>query len=148
MAIIENLTNDMKDALKKGETLRLSVIRGLINEIKNKKIEKRAEVTDQEALELFSSALKRRNESIEEFAKGGRQDLVDKEKSEADIIRTYLPQPLTDDEIKQIIIESIRECGATSKKELGKVMKTVMPKFVGRADGKIVNRIVLECLGN
>ena len=147
MGLKEKIMQDMKEAMKAKDTAKVSTLRLLISEIKNKEIDKRGELTDDEILAVIQKAVKQRKESIEQYEKAGRNDLVEKEKKELEILEAYLPQPLSEGELEAIIDEAIKEAQATSVKDMGKVMKIVMPKVRGRADGKIVNQKVREKLG-
>ena len=148
MSIKEKLTADLKESLKSCDKVKLSVVRMVLSSIKNKEIDKRAELSDDEALTVLSHAAKLRKESIEEFTKGGREDLVQKEREELRVIENYLPEQLSEDKLKEIAKEAILEASATSAKEIGKVMKILMPRLKGQADGKIINKIVLQALEN
>lgn len=147
MSLKERFSSELKDSLKAGDRLKLSTIRLIMASLKNREIEKRDSLSEEEIIDLLVSLSKQRKESIEEFKKGGRQDLVDKETEELKIIESYLPQQLTPEEIKKIIGETITETGASGSKDIGKVMKVLMPKVKGRADGKLVNEMVKELLG-
>jgi uncharacterized protein YqeY len=146
MNLKETLNSDLKTALKAGEKLRLSTIRMLLAEIKNAEIAKRGELTDEELLAVAAREARKRNEAIEEFARGGRQDLVDKETYELSVLDAYLPEQLSDEELRLIVGETIAEVGASSPGDLGKVMGKLMPKVKGKADGKKVNQLVREML--
>jgi len=141
-----HLGEDFKSALRSGEKLRLSVLRLLIALIKNREVEKRGPLTDAEILQAIVASCKQRQEAIEQYERGGRQDLVEKEKAELLILQSYLPQPLTSEELQTMVFEAIREAQAASLKEVGKVMAVLMPKVTGRADGKVVNAMVREAL--
>jgi hypothetical protein len=147
MSIKAKLTEDMKTAMKAKDAARLSTIRMLISAIKNKEIDQRRELSEEEAAAVISTAVKQRRDSIEQFKTGGRQDLVDKEEAEVAILLSYLPQQLTEDEIREIVKSAIAETSATSGKDMGKVMKVIMPKTKGKADGALVNKVVKELLG-
>lgn len=147
MSIKAKLTEDMKTAMKAKDAARLSTIRMLISAIKNKEIDQRRELSEEEAAAVISTAVKQRRDSIEQFKTGGRQDLVDKEEAEVAILLSYLPQQITEDEIREIVKSAIAETSATSGKEMGKVMKVIMPKTKGKADGALVNKVVKELLG-
>lgn len=147
MSLKERFSSELKDSLKSGDRLKLSTIRLIMASLKNREIEKRGSLSEEEIIDLLVSLSKQRKESIEEFKKGGRQDLVDKETEELKIIESYMPQQLTPEEIKKIIGETITETGASGPKDIGKVMKVLMPKVKGRADGKLVNEMVKELLG-
>jgi uncharacterized protein YqeY len=145
----ERLIGEMKEAMKTGDTLKVSVIRMLRSSIKNKEIEKgkNQALSENEIIELISSAIKQHGDSVEQFAKGGRTDLVEKEEREIQILKTYLPTPLSEEELRRMIQETLRETGAAASQNLGRVMKAIMPKVVGRADGAAVSRLVKEMLG-
>ncbi len=142
MSLKSKIAEDMKAALRSGDKPKLGLIRMLRSEIKYKEIEKGSELEDEETIEVLSSALKKRKEAIEEFKKGGREDLVLKEDNEAKMILSYLPEQLSHEEIHQLIDETISETDAQGHRDVGKVMKTLMPKVKGRADGKKVNQLV------
>ena len=146
MDLKERLTADSREALKAGEKLRLSALRMLLAEIKNAEIAKKGELTEDELLVIATRDAKKHRESIEEFAKGGRQDLVEKETFELSVIQQYLPEQMPDDEVQKIIAETIEEGGASSPADLGKVMGKLMPKVKGKADGKKINQLVREML--
>jgi uncharacterized protein len=140
------LTEDLKSALRSGDKLRTSVIRLLTALIKNREVEKRGPLTDAEALQAVSASCKQRQEAIEQFRQGGRQDLVDKETAELAILQSYLPAALSPDELQTLVQEAIRNSQASSPREMGKVMALLIPKVTGRADGKIVSTLVREML--
>ncbi|RMG67552.1 MAG: GatB/YqeY domain-containing protein [Calditrichaeota bacterium] len=140
------LLEDMKAAMKSGDKLRLETIRGLRSQLKNKQIEKGAELSEDEVLQVLMSAVKRRREAIEQYRAGGREDLVEKESRELEIIQSYLPQPLSQEELNQIIEEAIQTAQASSPRDMGKVMGLVMPRVKGRAEGKLVQQLVREKL--
>jgi len=140
------LGEDFKKALRSGDKLRVSVIRLLTALIKNREVEKRGPLTEAEVLQAIVASCKQRQEAIEQYGRGGRQDLADKESAELKILQSYLPMPLTSQELQAIVLETIREVQATSLKEMGKVMGVLMPKVTGRADGKMVNTLVREAL--
>ena len=149
MSIKDQLTADMKQAMKDREAgkLRLSVIRMVRANIKNVEINDKKELTDDEVLAVLMKEVKMRQDSVEEFQKAGRDELVAQAKEEIAILKKYLPEALSDDELKAIVAEVIAAVGATSPKDMGKVMPAVMAKTKGRADGKVVNNIVKELLG-
>jgi uncharacterized protein YqeY len=140
------LGEDFKQALRSGDKLRVSVIRLLTALIKNREVEKRGPLTDAEVLQAIVASCKQRQEAIEQYQQGGRQDLVDKESAELQLLQSYLPKPLTSEELQAMVLEAIGEVQATSLKEMGKVMGVLMPKVTGRADGKMVNTLVREAL--
>jgi uncharacterized protein len=146
MGLEERLVDEMKQAMRSSDKVRLSTIRMIRTAVKNKEIELRKKLDDEEIQRVIQGMLRRNEESIEQFHLGGRMDLVDKESQEGDILKSYLPQALSTEEILKVIDESIQETQASSLKDLGKVMKSVMPKLTGKADGKVINQLVKERL--
>ncbi len=146
MELKTRLGEDYKAALRAGDKLRVSVIRLLTALIKNREVEKRAPLTDGEVMQAISTSCKQRQESIEQYRQGGRQDLVEKETAELAILQSYLPAALTGEELRAMVTEAVLEVQATSLKEMGKVMAVLMPRVTGRADGKVVNTLVREAL--
>jgi len=146
MTLEERLLQDMKAAMKSSDKLRLSVIRMIRSTIKNKEIELRKPLDDEEAQRVIQGMVRKGEESLEQFKSGGRMDLVEKESKEIEILKSYLPQSLTREEVIKIVDETIHETQAASLKDLGKVMKTVMPRLQGKADGKLINQLVKERL--
>jgi len=140
------LVDDLKSALRSGDKLRTSVIRLLMALIKNREVEKRGTLTDAELIQALSASCKQRQEAIEQFRQGHRQDLVDKEAAELLILQAYLPTALGPEELQALVQEAIRESQAASPREMGKVMALLMPKVTGRADGKVVSGLVREML--
>ena len=149
MSLKDRLVEDMKAAMKAKEEgkVRLSVIRMARAAIKNAEIDKKQEFNDNQVIEVLARELKMRRDSIEEFAKANRMDLVTGLKEEVAVLMEYLPQQLSEQEIRAIAKEIIAETGAQDIKDLGKVMGTITPRTKGRADGKLVNQIVRELLG-
>jgi len=138
----QRIDHDAKKALKSKEALRLSVLRMLKSEIRYKEIDKGSELSNDEVISVLSSSIKKRKDSIEQFEKGGRDDLVSKEKAELEVILGYMPEQLTEEKLSQIINQAIKEANATGPSDLGKVMKLIMPQVKGKADGKMVNQLV------
>lgn len=136
------LQEEMVAAAKAGDKLRLSVIRLMKTALHNKEISLMRPLVEAEVLQVIASMVKQRKDSIEQFAKGGRKDLVDKEESELKILQEFMPAQMSEDTMDQLIEEAIREAGAVSVKEMGKVMKILMPKIAGQADGKVVGEKV------
>jgi uncharacterized protein YqeY len=132
--------------MKGGDALRTSVLRLLRTRIKEGAVEKRRELSDGEIFKIIMSETKRREEAIDLFEKGGRGDLATREKQEIEILNSYLPPKLTDEELKSQALEAIKEVDAKDPRDLGKVMKVLMPKVTGRTEGSVVNRIVKELL--
>jgi hypothetical protein len=146
MSLDERLVEEMKQAMKSGDKLRLSAIRMIRSASKNKEIELRKKLEDEEIVKVIQVMVRKGEESVEQFQTGGRMDLVEKEKREIEILRSFLPQPLSQEEILTIVDQSIQETQASSPKDIGKVMKSVMPKIGGKADGKLINQLVKERL--
>ena len=149
MSIKDQLTQDMKAAMKAHDQARLSVIRMARGAIRQAEIDggKRDEgLSDEESIAILSHEVKQRRESIEEFRKGGREDLVQQTQAEIEVLMKYLPAQLSEDEVKKLVAEAIAETGAASPKDMGKVMKALMPKTKGRADGKLVSSLVKAAL--
>jgi uncharacterized protein YqeY len=146
MGLEERLVDEMKQAMRSSDKVRLSTIRMIRTAVKNKEIELRKKLDDEEIQRVIQGMLRRNEESIEQFRLGGRMDLVDKESQEGDILKSFLPQALSTEEMLKVIDESIQETQASSLKDLGKVMKSVMPKLTGKADGKVINQLVKERL--
>lgn len=147
MGLYEKITTDMKDALKKKEAVRLSTLRLLLAAIRNAEIEKKAaKLEDPDILQIIQKQVKQRRDSIEQFKKGSRQDLADKEALEIAVLESYMPAQLAAEELIAIVEGAIKESGAVSKRDAGKVMKIVMEKTKGGADGKVVNGLVMERL--
>lgn len=142
----EQLDDDLKSAMKSRDALRLSVLRMLKSAAKYAEIEKREPLTDDDVLQVVARECKRRRESIEQFEKGNRPDLVAQEKAELEILKRYLPEQLDETEVIGIAREVISELHAASKADKGKVMGALMQKVRGKADGRLVNRIVDELL--
>jgi uncharacterized protein len=149
MALMRDKVNaDMTAAMKAKDAPRLSALRMLKAAIMNKGIEKGHDLDDAEVMQVVSSLVKQRRDSIEQFAKAGRTDLVDKETGEIAVLEQYLPPAASATEIEAAVTEAIAATGAASPKDMGKVMKAVMPMLAGKnADGKVVNEIVRRKLG-
>jgi len=146
MHLKERLIEDMKDSMKKGEQVRLSAIRMVRAGIKNKEIEVGRELKDEDVVGVITSAIKQRKDSYTQFLNGNRMDLAEKEKKEIEVLSIYLPEQIGEDEIKKRLKEIISETGAATSKDIGKVMKILMPELKGKADGNLVNRIAREML--
>jgi len=142
MNLKQRIEQDMKLAQKSGDRLKLSLTRLLKSDIRYKEIEKSKELLDEEVLEVLSSSAKKHRDSIERFKKGGREDLSKKEEEELNLILGYMPAQFNSEELERLVEESMTEVGAEGEKDIGKVMKALMPKVKGRADGKMVNLLV------
>ena len=139
---------EIKDALRGGEKVKLGALRFLMASVKNREIELRRELTDDEFREVVGREVKRRNESIEAYEDAGRDDLVKKETEERQVLQVYMPQQLSDAEVDALVAEAIEQTGATSVKELGRVMGYVMGKAKGRVDGSVVQQKARARLGS
>jgi hypothetical protein len=146
MSLLRKLDDDLKTSLKASDTLRVSVVRMAKSAIKYREIDKGSELSDDDIIAVLSTLAKQRRESIEMFAKGEREDLAEKERQELGILQSYLPQQLAPEELDGIILEAIRESSAQGTQDMGRVMRLVMPKVKGVADGKTVNQRVKELL--
>ena len=146
MSLLDNIDKDLAQALKGGDRKKVTVLRGLKSDLKYKRIDKGDELTDADAIDVLSSAAKQRRDSIEQYRAGNRDDLADQEQYELELIQGYLPEQLDEEKLRQIVANVIAEVGAESPADLGKVMKAVMPKVKGQADGKQVNKIAAEIL--
>ncbi|WP_077616434.1 GatB/YqeY domain-containing protein [Caenibacillus caldisaponilyticus] len=142
MGLLDQLTRDMKEAMKQKDKDRLSCIRMLKASLQNEAIKLGKELSEEDALNVLTRELKQRNDSLQEFKDAGRDDLIEKVQHEIEIIKSYMPEPLSDEELEKLVDETIAEIGASSKSDIGKVMQRIMPKVKGRADGGKVNRLV------
>jgi len=148
MSLKQQLLADLTASMKAQEALRTSTLRMAKAALQNREIEKGGELDEDEMAKLLRSLVKQRRDSIEQYEKGGRQDLADKEKAEIDILEHYLPQAATREEIETAVSASIAETGATSMKEMGKVMKAAQAALAGKnADGRALSEIVKTKLG-
>ncbi len=146
MSIKEKLMIDLKDSMKQKQTLRKSVITMLRAAVKQIEIDKRIELNDEAIIDIIATQVKQKRGAIEEFIKGDRQDLADEALEEITVLEHYLPEPLTEEELKYLISEAVAEIDATSMKDMGKVMGLVNPQVKGKADGKTVSQIVKSFL--
>ncbi|MFZ3588203.1 GatB/YqeY domain-containing protein [Bacillus sp. DJP31] len=147
MSLLERLNNDMKQAMRNKEKEKLSVIRMVKASLQNEAIKlKTSELSEDDDLTVLSREVKQRKDSLLEFIKAGREDLVDKLKAEIIVLEEYLPKQLSEEEISEIVKETMEEVNASSKADMGKVMSAIMPKVKGKADGGLVNRLVQQHL--
>jgi hypothetical protein len=163
MDLREEIKKDLRKSLKRKEEIKTSTLRLLTSSILNKEKEKRLELSkkeelegeeleeksklnSEELLEVISSEVKKRKDSIVEYKKAGREDLANKEEQEAEILKKYLPEQMSGEEIEKIVKEVIQETGASSMRDMGKVMSVIMPKVKGKADGKEINNMVKKLL--
>lgn len=142
MSLKEKLAEDLKQAMKNKNQLLKNVITMIRADIKQAEVDKRIELNDNDIIDVISKQAKQRRDALDEFEKGGRNDLMEETQEEINILLTYLPEQLSEEEIVKIVGETITEIGASSIKEMGKVMAAVLPKVKGRADGKLVNEVV------
>ena len=146
MSLLDTLSQDLKEALKARNEIKLSTLRMIKASLKNKEIEKMAALTDDEIVAALSTMAKQRRESIEQYTAAGRLELASREEQELFIIQSYLPKQLSPEELDAVIRAAIQESGAASPSDMGKVMKVLMPKVKGVADGKLVNQRVKDLL--
>jgi len=146
MDLNKQLTDDLKAAMKAGDKSTMETVRSLKSMIREKEIELNRELTEEDQMQVLSSAAKRRKESIESYQEGGRDDLVQQEEAELAVIEKYLPEQMSEDEIRQLVEEVLEETGAETMQDMGTVMGTIMPKVRGKADGSVVQQIVREKL--
>ena len=146
MSLYEKITDDLKEAMKAKDVLRLSSIRMLKTSLRHKQAERGEILRDEEIQSLISSLIRKGREAAEEFRKGGREDLAVKEEGEIDILYGYLPEQIKPDEIERVLKEVISELSAGGLKDLGRVMKVVMNRIAGRAQGKEINEIAIKLL--
>ena len=143
----DQILNDFKQAMKDKDSVKSSTLSFLRSQMKYVMIDKRAEkLSDEDVVAVIKKQIKQRQDSIEQYEKGKRMDLADKEKQELAILKSYLPQEMSADELRPLIEEAIKEAQATSIKEMGMVMKLVMPRVAGKADNKLVSEQVKEAL--
>ncbi|MBC8744889.1 GatB/YqeY domain-containing protein [uncultured Limosilactobacillus sp.] len=146
MSLLQQLTSDMVTAMKKRDKETLNVVRMLKAAVQNEQIELGHDLSSDEEIAVMAREYKQRKESLEEFEKAGREDLISQAKKELAIVESYMPKQLSKDEVTSIVEGVINELNASSMKDFGKVMKSVMPKVQGQADGKLVNQVVKEQL--
>jgi len=147
MGLHSRIEADTKEGLKSGAKDKVSTLRMLNAALKNKQIDKKRPLTEEEVIDTARTLIKQRRDSVEQFAKGGRQDLVDKETAEIAVLEVYLPKQLSREELEIMVRDAIAQSGAQDVKDLGKVMKTLVPIVSGRADGKLVSELVKNALG-
>lgn len=146
MNLTDRLTQDMKQAMKAKDKQKLSTLRMIKSSLKNEEIKLGKELSADDELTVLSRELKQRNDSLQEYEKAGRDDLAAGERAEIAVIKAYMPEPLSDEELDRLVQETIAEVGAQSKADMGKVMGAIMPKVKGKADGSKVNKLVLKYL--
>lgn len=142
MDILKRVDAEMITAAKAKDKIRLSALRMMKAALHNRQIDLKEKFTEKEALQVFSSLAKQRKDSIEQFRNGGRIDLAEKEEQELRVIQEFMPEQMSEEEILSVIEKAIEEAGATSARDMGKVMKVLMPRLTGKADGKVVSDMV------
>lgn len=147
MSLKEKLLEDMKIAMREKDTIRKNAIQMARAAVLQVEKDSKNSLDDDGIIEIIAKEVKKRKDSVPEFEKGGRQDMVDDLKTEIDILMQYLPQQLTEEELEAIVKQAVEETGASSVRDLGKIMQAVMPKVKGRADGKAINQIAKRILG-
>jgi uncharacterized protein YqeY len=147
MSLKAEIQEAVKSAMKSGDAITLSTLRLLLSALHNEEIRVRKELTADEIQKIITTLSKQRGEAIELFRKGGREELAQKEEAELLVLKRYLPQPLTEEEVAVLIRASIEDAGAKGIQDLGKVMKLLMPKVAGRSDGKRVSELAKALLG-
>jgi len=146
MSIYDQLMADLKTALRAQDELRKTTIRMSLAALKNARVDKNADLTNEEMVAVLSKEVKQRRDAIVEYEKGERDDLVARELAEIEILKPYLPRMLNEDEIAELAREAIAATGASSPKEMGQVMRALMPRVKGAADGRLVNQVVRSLL--
>lgn len=140
----DKLQGDMKDALKSGNSQKRTLLGMVLSAIKNKEIEKRGELSEDNIIAVIASEIKKRKDAMEQYEKGGRPELAEQEKKEAEMLMTYMPEQMSEEEVMAEVKKTIAETGAKDMKEMGKVIGAVMAKVKGKADGQMVSRSVKE----
>jgi uncharacterized protein YqeY len=146
MGLKQTLNDDLKQAMKSGDATKRAVLRMLLASIKNAEIAKRGELDDADLVGIIAKDIRQHQESIESFKQGNRPDLIEKEEAEMAVLQSYMPQQLTADEVAEAARQVISEVGAQGPGDKGKVMKELMPKLKGKADGRVINDVVTELL--
>lgn len=146
MSLKDKLMEDLKFSMKNKETIRKNTVTMVRAAIKQREVDERIELNDEQILEIIAKQLKEKKMAIEEFNKGSRQDLVQLTENEIEILLEYLPKQLTEEEVEKVVKETIDEVGATSMKDIGLIMKNVMPKVKGVTDGNMVNKAIKKIL--
>lgn len=147
MALKEQLAQDLKSSMKNRETIRKNTVQMIRTAILQIEKDKKVTLEDEDILDVIAKQLKQRRDVLPEYEKSGREDLIAQLKEEMDVLMGYLPKQLTDEELRPIVEAAVKETGAASMRDMGKVMAAVMPQIKGRADGKAVNAIVKELIG-
>lgn len=144
----ERLQNDLKTAMKEKDKFKRDVVRFIMSAIKQIEVDERKELDDADIEAILIKQIKQRNDSIAQFKEGGREDLVEKNEKELEILRSYLPEPMSEDEVREIVSQIISETGAEGMKDMGKVMGAAKAKIGSRAEGRVINEIAKELLSS
>lgn len=148
MSLKEQIQEDLTNAMKAKEEVKVSALRMLKSEIMKFEVSgAKKEAKDEDIITIIQKQVKQRKDSEEQFRNGGREEMADKEAAESKILEAYLPEQMSEEEVKEIVQATIQEVGATSKADMGKIMGAVMPKVKGKADGKMINKLVMDLLG-
>ncbi len=147
MSLKEKLLEDMKTAMRDKDNIKKNAVQMVRAAVLQVEKDNKVSLDDDGIIEVIAKEVKKRKDSLYEFEKSGRQDLIDNLKTEIDVLMKYLPQQLTEEELEVIVKQAIEESGASSPKDIGKVMQIVKPKVVGRADGKMINQLIKKILG-
>jgi uncharacterized protein YqeY len=143
---LEQISKELLDSMKQKDAVRTSTLRMLVSALRNKEVEKKKVLAEADVLDVIQSEAKRRKESIDEYTKAGRADLASKEEAELNVLKVYLPQALSESELKALVQSAIASSGAKSPQDMGKVMSVLMPQIKGRADGKKAQEFVKAAL--
>lgn len=147
MSLRDDISKEVIVALKAGEKLKLSTLRLLLSAVQYKEVDLKRPLTDDETQQMISTLIRQRHDSVEQFRKGGRPELADKEEAEIEILKVYLPRQMSEDELRAVVKDAAGKTGATGPGDMGKLMKAVMPLVKGKAEGKAVSDMVKEVLG-
>ncbi len=145
--LVDKIQKDLREAIKKREKERISALRMVTSELRNKEIARKEPLDDETAMQVIQKQVNKHQDSISQFSQAGRTDLADKERAQMGVLKEYLPEPMSKEEVKEIVDNAVEELDAAGLKDLGRVMGNVMPKVRGRFDGAKVNKIAREKLG-
>ena len=146
MSVFEEIREDLKEAMRGGDTVARDALRMVLAALQNRRIETGEDLSTEDALRVISQQVKTRQDSLEQYERAGREDLAAKERGEIDVLRRYLPEELSDERTREIVQENIAELGIESKRDLGRLMKTVLAEYKGRVSGKLVQQYANEIL--
>lgn len=146
MSLKQKLQEDLKSSMKNKDTVRKSVVTLIRASIKQFEVDNRVDLDEDGIIDVIAKQLKQRRDALVEFEKAGREDLIKETEAEIEVLKEYLPQQLSEEELEEIVKSTISEVGATSMKDMGKIMSVIQPKVKGRADGKLINKLVKQNL--